>query len=188
MGRPRTSWELDRLAAIAKAREAARKAAQAALAPKPYKARTPGGEGYFRSIEDENLFVKMPIPAKAGTTLVGDPGGLGGFTLAGVTAIANSAVVGFKGNHKSVLRVRISIVKTTPTEKRTAWGTRVVDHWDEGFTVPFGAPANGSLEAAKTAFTAAVTGTGTLTGALGTRKGSKAELMYGKRVIAKKVV
>jgi hypothetical protein len=48
------------------------------------------------------------------------------------------AVVGFKGNHKEVLRIRFTRLKATPTVKTTAWGTRVVDHIDDSVTVPFG--------------------------------------------------
>lgn len=188
MARPRTSFELERLAAIAKRRETARATAKLTATPKAYVAEEPGGSGYFRSIENENLFVQMPIPSKAGTALFSDGGGaLGGLTLAEVQAIANSSVVDFKGNHKQVLRIRFTRLKATPTTKITPWGTRVVDHTDDSVTVPFFGPADGSLRTAKANF-ATFTAAGPGATAIGTRKGNRAELLYNNRVLAERVV
>ncbi|MEG4497583.1 hypothetical protein QUB05_05570 [Microcoleus sp. F10-C6] len=186
MSRPRTYFELNRLAEIAKRREAAREATKLAATPKPYKAEDPGGKAYFRSIEDENLFVLMPIPAKAGA-LVTDPAPILGLDLAAATAVANSSLVDFKGNHDKVLRIRFTRLKATPTVKVTAWGTRVVDHIDDSVTVPFGGNSDASLKGAKTAFATAMANA-TMTGLLGSRKGNYAELLYNNRVIAKKTV
>lgn len=186
MGRPRTYFELNRLAEIAKKREDAREAAKLTASPKPYQAEEPGGEAYFRSIEDENLFVLMPIPAKA-TALVTDPAPILGLSLAEATAIANSSLVKFKGNHEKVLRIRFTRLKATPTVKVTPWGTRVVDHIDDSLTVPFGGNSDASLKGAKTAFATAMANA-TLAGLLGSKKGNYAELLYNGRVIAKKTV
>jgi len=186
MGRPRTYFELNRLADIAKRREDAREAARKAATPKPYQAEEPGGSAYFRSIEDEKLFVEMPIPAKAGG-LVSDPGPILGMTLAEATAVANSSLVKFKGNHDKILRIRFTRLKATPTTKMTAWGTRVVDHVDDSITVPFGGNADASLKGAKTAFNTAMAD-GAVTALLGARKGNRAELIYNGKVIARKIV
>jgi hypothetical protein len=186
MPRPRTYFELNRLADIAKKREEAREAAKKAATPKPYQAEEEGGSAYFRSIEDENLFVEMPIPAKAGA-LATDPGPILGMTLAEATAVANSSLVEFKGNHDKVLRIRFTRLKATPTTKITAWGTRVVDHVDDSVTVPFGGNTDASLKGAKTAFNTAMANA-TIAGILGSRKGNRAELMYNGKVIVKKIV
>lgn len=187
MGTPVTSHELQRRLDIAKRREAAREAARIAATPKPYVPQEQGSAGYFRSIENENLFVEVEVPAKAGPTLMADAGGvLGGLTLAEVTAIPNSSTVKFKGNHRQVLRIRFTRLKATPTVKMTAWGTRVVDHIDDSVTVPFAAPDDTSLKTAQTRFATFITGAGA--GTLGTRKGNKAELLYNGKVIAKQEV
>lgn len=187
MGRPRTSFELNRLADIAKKREDTREAAKKAATPKPYQAEEPGGSGYFRSIENEDLFVEMPIPNKAGTALLADAGGaLGGLTLAEAETVANSSLVCFKGNHDQVLRIRFTRLKATPTTKVTPWGTRVVDHVDDSVTVPFSAPADGSMKTARANFNTFITSSGG-SAALGTRKGNRAELLYNGKVIAKRV-
>jgi len=188
MGTPITSYELQRRLDIAKKREAARAAARLAATPKPYAPEDIGATGYFRSVEDENLYVEMPVPAKAGATFTADSGAaLGGLTTAEVGALAGAAYVPFKGNNKQILRIRFTRRKATPTTKMTSWGTRVVDHVDDSVTVPFGAPANSNLGIAKTAFAALVASTGGA-GLLGTRKGNKAELIYNGRVISKVVV
>lgn len=185
MGTPITSFELQRRLDIAKKREAAREAAKLSATPKPYAAQEPGSEGYFRSIENENLFVEIEVPAKAGAALLADAGGvLGGLTLAEVTAVPNSSTVKFKGNHGQVPRIRFTRLKATPTTKLTPWGTRVVDHIDDSVTVPFAAPDDSSLKTLKTRF-ATFMGTAPATGALGTRKGNRAELIYNGKVIAK---
>jgi len=183
MSRPRTSFELNRLADIAKKRETAREAAKKASTPTPYKARDPGGTAYFRSIEDDNLFVKMPIPATAGA-LVGDSTPIDGKEEAVVNALLNVSKVGFKGNHQSILRIRFTRLKSTPTTKVTSWGTRVVDHIDDSVTVPYGAPADSSLQTAKTAF-GTFMATAPATALLGTKKGNYAELMYNGKVLDK---
>lgn len=185
MGTPITSWELQRRLDIAKKREAAREAARLTATPKPYEARPQGEAGYFRSFENENLFVEMEVPAKAGTALMADAGAaLGGLTLAEVGALPNSSNVKFKGNHEQVLRIRFTRLKATPTVKVTAWGTRVVDHIDDSVTVPFSAPADGSIKTVKANFATFMASAGG-TGALGTRQGNRAELMYAGRVLAK---
>ncbi|HEY9813300.1 MAG TPA: hypothetical protein V6D31_07170 [Candidatus Sericytochromatia bacterium] len=186
MPRPRTSFELNRLADIAKKREDAREAAKKAATPKPYQAKERGGSAYFRSIEDENLFVEMPIPAKAGA-LATDPAPILGMTLAEASAVANSSLVEFKGNHDKVLRIRFTRLKATPTAKMTAWGTRVVDHIDDSVTVPFGGNTDASLKGARTAFNTAMANAA-IAGLLGARKGNRAELIYNGNVIAKKIV
>lgn len=187
MARPRTYFELNRLAEIAKKREDVREAAKKTATPKPYQAEEPGGSGYFRSIENEDLFIEMPIPAKAGATLLEDAGGaLGGLTLAEAEAVANSSLVGFKGNHDQVLRIRFTHLKATPTTKVTAWGTRVVDHVDDSVTVPFSAPADGSMKTARANFGTFIASAGGAA-ALGTRKGNRAELIYNGKVIAKRI-
>lgn len=186
MPRPRTSFELNRLADIAKKREDAREAAKKSTTPKPYQAEEEGGLAYFRSIENEDLFVEMPIPAKAGTLATTGVSAIGGLTAAQAEAIANSSLVGFKGNHKQVLRIRFVRLKATATTKITAWGTRVVDHVDDSFSVPFGGNTDASLKGAKTAFNTFISGAGAAI--LGTRKGNRAELMYNGKIIAKRVV
>jgi|GEM_PF-1203344 len=186
MPRPRTSYELNRLADIAKKREDAREAAKKAATPKAYQAEEEGGLAYFRSIENEDLFVEMPITAKAGALATTGVSAIGGLTAAAAEAIANSSLVGFEGNHKQVLRVRFTRLKATPTTRMTAWGTRVVDHIDDSFTVPFGGNTDASLKGAKTAFNTFISGAGAAF--LGTRKGNYAELMYNGKVIAKRVV
>jgi hypothetical protein len=129
----------------------------------------------------------MPIPAKAGALATTGIGDIGGLTAAEATAIANSSLVGFKGNHQKVLRIRFTRLKATPTVKVTPWGTRVVDHTDDSFAVPFGGNNDASLKGAKTAFNTFITGTAG-SAILGTRKGNRAELMYNGRVIAKRVI
>ena len=187
MGTPITSYELQRRLDIAKKREAAREAARLAATPAPYAPKDIGGSAYFRSIENENLFVEMPIPAKAGTLATSAVGSIGGYTLAQVdTMTPKPAVVGFKGNHKEVLRIRFTRLKATPTVKTTAWGTRVVDHIDDSVTVPFGGNEDCSLKDAATAFNAFVTGAGATT--LGSKPGNKAELIFNGKVITRKVV
>jgi hypothetical protein len=64
MGTPITSYELQRRLDIAKKREAAREAARLAATPAPYAPKDIGGSAYFRSIENENLFVEMPFLQK----------------------------------------------------------------------------------------------------------------------------
>jgi len=186
MPRPRTSFALSRLADIARARETAREAARRNTTPKPYQAEEEGGLAYFRSIENEDLFVEMPITAKAGALATTGVSAIGGLTAAAAEAIANSSLVGFKGNHKQVLRIRFTRLKATPTVRMTSWGTRVVDHIDDSFTVPFGGNTDASLKGAKTAFNTFISGAGAVI--LGTRKGNYAELIYNKKVIAKRVV
>lgn len=186
MGTPITSYELQRRLDIAKRREAAREAARLTATPKPYTPEEPGGTAYFRSIENEDLFVEMPIPAKAGTLATTAVGALGGLTEAQAEATANASLVSFKGNHKQVLRIRFTRLKATPTVKMTAWGTRVVDHIDDSVTVPFGAPPDTSIKGARTAFNTFIAGAGAAT--LGTRVGNRAELIYDGRIIAKQVV
>ncbi|MEG4971032.1 hypothetical protein QUB11_31050, partial [Microcoleus sp. B6-A1] len=58
--------------------------------------------------------------------------------VAAAEALAGASVVDFKGNHDSVLRIRIHQLKATPTTKMTTWGTRVVDKIDSSFSFPFG--------------------------------------------------
>jgi len=186
MGRPRTYFELNRLADIAKKREEARAAAKKTATPKPYQAEEPGGLAYFRSIENEDLFVEMPIPAKAGTLATSGIAALGGLTETQADATANASLVKFEGNHKQVLRIRFTRLKATPTVKMTPWGTRVVDHIDDSITVPFGAPPDTSIKGAKTAFNAFIAGAGAAT--LGTKTGNRAELIYNGKTIAKQVV
>jgi hypothetical protein len=108
-------------------------------------------------------------------------------TLAEATAVANSSLVKFKGNHDKILRIRFTRLKATPTTKMTAWGTRVVDHVDDSITVPFGGNADASLKCAKTAFNTAMAD-GAVTALLGARKGNRAELIYNGKVIARKIV
>lgn len=186
MGTPTTSFELERRLQIAKKREAAREAARLAATPKPYTPEEPGGSAYFRSIENEDLFVEMPIPSKAGTLATTAVAAIGGLTEAQAEAQANSSLVGFKGNHKQILRIRFTRLKATPTVRMTPWGTRVVDHIDDSVTVPFGGNANASLKDAKTAFATFIAGAGAAT--LGTRKGNRAELIYNGKVIAREIV
>ena len=183
MTRPRTYFELNRLADIAKKRETAIATAKLTKTPKSYVERPTGGSAYFRSIESENLFVFMPIPVKAGSLLTNLPL-IFGMTSAEVTAIANSSKVGFKGNHKSILRIRFTRLKSTPTTKVTSWGTRVVDHVDDSITVPFGVDATGSVKATITAFGTTMANS-TVGALLGTKKGSYAELIYNGKVLSK---
>ncbi|MEG4028148.1 MULTISPECIES: hypothetical protein [unclassified Microcoleus] len=189
MGTPITSYELQRRLDIAKKREAAREAAKLAAPPTTYTPEQPGTSAYFRSIENDNLFVEMEIPAKAGTGLSSNTGitALNGFTLAEVTALPNSSTVKFKGNHKQVPRIRFTRLKATPTTKMTPWGTRVVDHVDDSVTVPFSGPADSSLKTLKASFNTFITGT-TGAAAIGTRTGNYAQLIYNDKVIATKVV
>lgn len=187
MGTPITSYELQRRLDIAKKREAAREAARLNTTPKQYVAEEQGGSAYFRSIENEDLFVEMPIPKKAATLATTAIGSIGGLTLEQAEATANSSLVKFKGNHKQVLRVRFTRLKATPVVKMTAWGTRVVDHVDDSVTVPFGGNANASLKDAKTAFNTFVGG-GVGATTLGTRAGNRADLIYNGKVIATKKV
>jgi hypothetical protein len=188
MGTPITSFELQRRLDIAKRREAAREAARRAATPKPYTPKDVGGTAYFRSIENENLFVEMPIPGKAGTLATTAVGSIGGYTLAEVNAMTpKPATVAFKGNHKEVLRVRFTRLKATPTTKITSWGTRVVDHIDDSVTVPFGGNTDCSLKDAAAAFNTFVT-SGPGAAALGTKKGNKVELIFNNKVITRKVV
>ena len=183
MARPRTYFELNRLADIAKKRETAIAAAKLTKTPKSYVEKPTGGAAYFRSIESENLFVFMPIPAKAGSLLTNLPL-IFGMTSAEVTTVANSSKVNFKGNHKSILRIRFTRLKSTPTIKVTSWGTRVVDHIDDSVTIPFGVDATGSIKAAITTFNTAIVNP-TVGALLGTKKGSYAELIYDGKVLSK---
>ena len=187
MGTPITSFELQRRLDIAKKREAAKEAAKKATTPKPYAPKDIGGTAYFRSIENENLFVEMPISAKAGVLATTGVASIGGYTLAEVSAMTpKPATVGFKANHKEILRVRFTRLKATPTVKMTTWGTRVVDHIDDSVTVPFGGNSDCSLKDATTAFNALIAGAGAAI--LGTKKGNRAELIFNGKVITKKVV
>ncbi|MEG5048580.1 hypothetical protein [Microcoleus sp. B4-C1] len=183
MGTPITSNELQRRLDIAKKREAAREAAKLTTAPKPYQAEEPGTLGYFRSLENDDLFVEMEVPAKAGTALLDNAGNLlGGLTLAAVTALPNTSTVKFKGNHTQVPRIRFTRLKATPTTRVTAWGTRVVDHIDDSVTVPFSAPDDSSLKTLKAnfgVFIASAAGQA----ARGSRTGNSAELIYNNKVI-----
>ena len=186
MGRPRTSYELNRLADIAKKRETAREAERKAATPTAYKPEEKGGTAYFRSIENEDLYVEMPISAKAGELATTGIASIGGLSAAAAEALPNSSLVGFEGNHKQVLRVRFTRLKATPTTRMTSWGTRVVDHTDDSFSVPFGGNTDASLKGARTAFNTFISGAGATL--LGARKGNRAELMYNGKVIAKRVV
>lgn len=184
MARPRTYFELNRLAEIAKKREAAREAAKLAATPAAYKAKDPATVRYFRSIESDKLYVKMPISKVAWDAVGEQATAIGALDAAAVAAISGSSTVNFEGNNDEVLRIRVHSLKATPTVKVTAWGTRVVDKIDSSLSFPFGVTgADNSLAKAKSDFQALMVGNGVL----GSRAGNYAELLYRGKIISKYV-
>lgn len=182
MSTPITSYELQRRLDIAKRREAAREAARLAVPPTAYVPEPPKQLRAFRSIEDDDLYVEIPVSKKAWDIVGGQAAAIGALTVAAAEALAGASVVDFKGNHDSVLRIRINQLKATPTTKMTAWGTRVVDKIEESFSFPFGITgAANSISAAKTAFQAWLGGAGNAV--LGTREGNYAELIHRGKVL-----
>lgn len=184
MSRPRTFFELNRLADIAKKREAAREAAKLTSTPKPYVAKPPSVSKAFRSIEYDKLYVRMPISKTAWDAVSARAVTIGALDVADVTAISGSSLVNFEGNNDEVLRIRVSLLKATPTVKVTSWGTRVVDKIDSSFSFPFGVTgSDNSLAKAKVDFAAWASGSA----ALGNKAGNYAELLYKNKPIAKYV-
>lgn len=182
MSTPITSFELQRRLDIAKRREAARAAAGLAATPKPYEPEPPKTIRAVRSIESDDVYVKMPFSQTAWTAVAGNAAAIGALTVAAAEALAGASVIDFKGNNDSVLRVRVHSLKATPTVRMTAWGTRVVDKIDASFSFYMGVvAANNSMSAAKVQFNAFFAGAGA--GVLGTRAGNYAELIYRGKVI-----
>jgi hypothetical protein len=182
MARPRTYFELNRLAEIAQRREAAREAARRASTPQPYVPEQPKTIRAVRSIENDDVYVKMPISQTAWTAITGQANGLGLLTLEAAEALAGSSVINFEGNNDEILRVRVNLLKATPTVRMTEWGSRVVDKIDSSFSFPLGVvAANNSISAAKVQFRGFFAGAGS--GILGTRVGNFAQLIYRKKII-----
>ncbi len=184
MARPRTFRDLQNLADIAKKREDARASAKLAKPPKTYRPRGTTSIWYFKSVEDENIWVSMPVFDDTVTFVT--PAGmaaLGGFTGdAAVVLPAQAQLVNFASKNQDVLRVKIHDSKATPTEKNTPWGTRVVDKIDKSYGVPMSITgSNGSLAQAKVQFRAAFAGV--LADKI-SKKGNYAELYYGKKLLA----
>jgi hypothetical protein len=182
MARPRTYFELNRLAERAKAREAARAAARLAATPKPYVAQDSKIIRAVRSIESDDVYVEMPISKTAWDNISGQAAANGILEVAAAEALPGSSVIDFKGNNDEVLRVRINFLKATPTVKMTPWGSRVVDKVDNSFSYPMGVvAANNSIAAAKVQFRGFFAGAGS--GVLGARAGNYAQLIYRKKII-----
>ncbi|MCC3532569.1 MAG: hypothetical protein JGK21_31345 [Microcoleus sp. PH2017_22_RUC_O_B] len=187
MGRPRTSFDLQRLADIAKKREVAREAAKKAATPKPYKKRGATTKLCFESAEDENVWVEIAV-LDATITFVTTAGmtALGAKTAAEVLALPGTpSIVDFKGNNQDVLRVRIHDPKATPVEKVTPWGTRVVDKIDKSYQVPMSiVAASNSLSDAKVQFRTLFGPGGVLAGKITEKENAYAELYHGKKLLA----
>ena len=186
MGRPRTAKDLQYLADIAKAREAARKAAAVTAPLKPYKERPPKATLFVQSIEDDGIWVTFPIYQTSITSVT--PAGVAALGLISVTQVAalpatSNKVVDFKGNNSDVLRVKIHDPKATPTERKTSWGTRVVDKIDRSYQVPMGVTGtDNSLDAAKKQFRTLFAVGGALRSTI-SKKGAYAELYHGKKLL-----
>lgn len=182
MPRPRTYFELNRLAGIAQRRETARAAARLAATPRPYVAQEPKIIRAVRSIENDDIYVEMPISQLAWNAILGQADALGLLTPQAAQALAGSSVIDFEGNNEEILRVRVNFLKATPTVRMTEWGTRVVDKTDTSFSFPMGVTAaNNSISAAKVQFRALLAGAGS--GILGTRAGNYAQLIYRKKIV-----
>ncbi len=182
MPRPRTYFELNRLAERARLREAARAAARLASTPKPYVPQEPKIIRAVRSIENDDVYVKMPISQTAWTAISGQANGLGLLTPEAAEALAGSSVINFEGNNDEILRVRVNFLKATPTVRMTEWGSRVVDKTDTSFSFPLGVTAaNNSISAAKVQFRGLFAGAGS--GILGSRAGNYAQLIYRNKIV-----
>lgn len=187
MGKAITSKQLEAKADIARKREAAILAKKLASVPKPYKPKPETDIVLVSQVgSGGKVFVKVPVPSDA---LIALPEGVeASFGMkAASTALADlgtgASIVDFKGNHKKVLRVTVYKGLTTPKEKTTPWGTRVVNHIDSSYSFPVG---GASIDAVMAAFQAAFTGTGPMTGQLGSTKGKGyAVLRLGKTVLSK---
>ena len=182
MARPRTFFELNRLAQRAQARETARDAARRAATPAPYVPEPPKIVRAVRSIESDDLYVRMFISQTAWNAISTQAAALGLLTEAAAEALAGASVVNFEGNNDEVLRIRVNLLKTTPTVRMTSWGSRVVDKIDSSFSFPVGViAANNSISAAKVQFNAFFAGAGNAV--LGQRVGSFAQLIYRGKIV-----
>jgi hypothetical protein len=182
MARPRTYVQLNRLAEIAKKRETAITAAKLTATPKPYVAKGASTIMCFESIESDDLYVQIPVINTTWAKISASAAAIGALTPVAAAALAGANVVGFKGNHKEVLRVRIDEPKTVPTIKVTAWGTRVVDKIDDSYQFPMGVVgATNSLNSAKAQFQSLMTGA---LAALVLKAGSTAQLIHRGETIA----
>lgn len=187
MGRIVTAVQLEARATRRKAREvfleAKAKAVATATNLKPYVSKGESSLVYVRSIEDGQLIVKMPVLDSTITKVAAGRAGLGWLSAVEVEALTGVSVVGFKGNHKSVLRIRVNEAKATPTSKATSWGTRVIDTIENSYQLPFslGSDTSPTMKEAKDAFRTLFT-SGALAGLI-TKKGSYAELIYARSVI-----
>jgi len=185
MARPRTFRDLQNLADIAKKRETMRAAAKLAAVPAPWKERGTKSNWYFKSAEDQNIWVTMPIyDDTIAFVTTAALTALGGYaTTAPILLITGATIVDFRAKNQDVLRIRIHDSKATPTQKNTPWGTRVVDKIDKSYSIPMTVTGtDGSLAQAKAQFRAAFTGTGVLASKL-VKKGNYAELYLGKKLL-----
>jgi hypothetical protein len=187
MGRAITSKQLEARADKAKKREAALLAKKLNSTPKPYKKKPPtdiilvsqvgsGGKVFVKVPVQESVLKALPdatkeaFGMKPASTKLADLG-------------TGAAIVDFTGNHKKVLRVTVYKGLTTPIEKNTSWGTRVVKHIDSSYSFPVG---GASVDTVIAAFQAAFTGSGALKPELGpaSAKGY-AVLRLGKSILSK---
>lgn len=187
MGRAITSKQLEARADKAKKREAALLAKKLSSTPKPYKKKPPTDIILVSQVgSGGKVFVKVPVQESVLTALPDGTEEAFGMKPAS-TKLADlgtgAAIVDFTGNHKKVLRVTVYKGLTTPIEKNTPWGTRVVKHIDSSYSFPVG---GASVDTVIAAFQAAFTGSGALKAQLGpaSAKGY-AVLRLGKSILAK---
>jgi hypothetical protein len=186
MGRILTAVQLEKKLTQRKAREAYREAAAKNPAlVKPYKAKGATSTIWVRSLDSENLIVKMPV-FDTTITKVGANSALVNWLDQAVALPAGATLVGFKGNNKAVMRIRVNEARATPLPKNTPWGTRVVDMIDNSYSFPVGTgttPATRTVEAMIILFSG-LFGTGGQFKTLIAKDGSSAELIYRGKTIS----
>ncbi|QLE54832.1 hypothetical protein [Nostoc sp. TCL26-01] len=144
MARRKSAYELEELAKIARAREAARKAARLAN-PKPYKARKPEDFqiAYYRDPLETGRFLQFEVKKQALTNL----GGIAEVGLLATVPDGSVVVEVNKGSKIAVVKLRWYYGDATAEVKNTSYGTRWIkkyddkggqSHWSTPFSVATG--------------------------------------------------
>jgi len=131
MGRPRKAYQLEELARIAKAREAAMVARRTAT-PAPYKERPPTIKVYAQSFIDNDLYIECNVTEETIVALCGSTSAtdLAKFNL--LTAVpSGKSSAPKKGNANKVLMGHLIHGASTPTPVVTPWGSRWIKMYDK---------------------------------------------------------
>jgi len=131
MGRPRKAYQLEELARIAKAREAAMVARRTA-APKPYVGRPPTIKVYAQSFIDNDLYIECNVTEETIKELCGSTSATDLLKFNLVTTVpSGKSSAPKKGNTNKVLMGHIIHGIGTPVPVITPWGSRWVKTYDK---------------------------------------------------------